>query len=72
MHAVLNALGGHPLIGVLAVLLAGAAFFVWDYARLAGATRWSAHLTLVRRIAVAAAIVSVVLIVSRFFAVEIL
>ena len=72
MHTVLNMLGGHPLIGVLAALLAGTAFFAWDYLRMTGATRRSAHLTLVRRVAVAAAIVSAVLIMSRFLAVEIL
>ncbi|HEV2474305.1 MAG TPA: hypothetical protein VGS41_16630 [Chthonomonadales bacterium] len=72
MRDILKALGGYPLYGVLAVVSTAIAFFALDYLRLSGAARWSAYLPLVRRIAVAAAIVSVVLIASRFLAVEIL
>lgn len=70
MHHIFKVLGGHPVYGVLAVLVMGVAFFAWEYLRLAGPTRWSAYLPLVQRIAMVAAMVSVLLIVSRFLAVE--
>ena len=71
MRRILNELGGHPLFGVLTVIVACGAFFTWEYLRLTGAARWSAYLPLVKRIAVIAAILSVVLMVCRFVEVEI-
>lgn len=71
MRKILNELGGHPLLGVLTVFVACGALFTWEYLRMTGVTRWSAYLPLVKRIAVIAAILSVVLMVCRFVEVEI-
>lgn len=69
-HNILHFLGGHPLEGVLAVLVAGVASTIWEYLRLKGAARWLTYLSLVRGVAVIATILSVVLMVSRFILVE--
>ena len=59
-------LGGNPVVGVLACIVASIALIVCEYIRLTGDTRWSAYLPLVRIISIAAAFISVVLIASRF------
>lgn len=71
MRKIIYTLGGHPLPGVLAVLVAGAAILACEYLRLSVSTRRRpANLVFVQRIAVATTIISVLLILSRFGAVE--
>ena len=70
LHAVVNVLGGHPLLGVLAVLVTCVAFFTLEFLRLTGARRWSSYSSIIKRIAVIALILSVALMLSRFAAVE--
>jgi hypothetical protein len=59
-------LGSQPIVGGLITVLAGIALLMWDYIRLEPSSRWLVHASTVRRIAIALAIVSVILIGSRF------
>lgn len=70
MYSVMHVLGGYPLAGVLAVVLAGAALLFWEYLRLTGPSRVSEYLPLLRVVAVSLTILSVVLITSRFLFME--
>jgi len=70
LREVVDLLGDHPLLGVLAVLTTCVAFFTLECIRLTSVTRWSSYSLMVKRIAIIAAILSVVLMVSRFAAVE--
>ena len=64
-----NLLGGYPVIGVLSAVLAGIALLTWEYIRLEPGDRWDAYAPTARRIAVTLAIISAVLIGSRFVSV---
>jgi hypothetical protein len=70
MRSILHAFGGYPVVGVLAVLLACAALFFWDYLRLAASSAYSRYLPRVRLAAVSLTVLSVVLIASRFIFLE--
>lgn len=70
MYSVMHVLGGYPLPGVLTVVLAGAALLFWEYLRLAGPSGASRYLPRLQVIAVSLAILSVVLITSRFLFME--
>jgi hypothetical protein len=59
-------LGGHPLVGVLAFIVASIALIAGEYIRLTGDPRRLAYLPLVRIICIAAAFISVALIAARF------
>jgi hypothetical protein len=62
----MHALGGYPVIGVLAVLLACAALLIWEYLRLAAYSSFSRHLPSVRLAAISLTVLSLVLIASHF------
>jgi hypothetical protein len=70
LREILSDLGGHPLLGILATLVACATFLGLECLRMNEAIRRSGYLPLVKSVAVTAAILSMVLIVSRFVAVE--
>lgn len=59
-------LGGHPVIGGLVALLAGGLCLGWDYLRLSQGNRRFGSDLAIQRIGVAVAIISVLLMVSRF------
>lgn len=63
---IVDLLGGTGGIGVVVGVLACIALFTWDYIRLEPSGRWLPHTSTVRRIAIGLAIVSVILIGSRF------
>lgn len=66
MRSIMHALGGYPVIGVLAVLLACAALLIWEYLRLAASSSFSRYLPSVRLAAISLTVLSVVLIASSF------
>jgi hypothetical protein len=66
---IVNILGSHTIIGGLIAVLAGVAFLAWDYIRLERGGRWLAYALPVRRIAISLAVLSVVLMASRFVSV---
>jgi hypothetical protein len=70
MRSILHAVGGYPVVGVLAVLLACTALLFWDYLRLAASSAFSMYLPRVRLAAVSLTVLSVVLIASRFIFLE--
>ncbi len=70
MREVLNAIGGRPLPGVLVVLVACTTSFIWEYLRLSDIKWRTPYLRLVKGVAVTTAILSVVLILTRFVVVE--
>jgi hypothetical protein len=70
MHSVVNVFGRHPLAGVLVVIVAGAALFAWEYLHLTRRSAGSRYLLLVQGAAFGLMVVSLILIVSRFLAVE--
>jgi uncharacterized membrane protein YidH (DUF202 family) len=70
LREVLVELGKHPLLGILTTLVACIAFAALEYLRLTDDTRRPGYLPLVKSLAVTAAILSLILIVSRFVAVE--
>jgi hypothetical protein len=61
-----SALGGHPVIGVVAFIVAGVALIAGEYIRLTGDSRRLAYIPLIRIISMTAVFVSIVLIASRF------
>jgi K+ transporter len=61
-----NALGGHPVIGVVAFIVASVALITGEYIRLTGDSRRLAYMPLIRIISMTAVFVSIVLIASRF------
>jgi hypothetical protein len=66
MHSIMHILGGYPVAGVLAVLLACTALLFWDYLRLAASSGFSRYLPYVRLAAISLTVLSAVLIASRF------
>jgi hypothetical protein len=64
--SVVDLLGGNGFIGVVIGVLACITLFTWDYIRLEPSGRWLAHTSTVRGIGIGLAIVSVILIGSRF------
>lgn len=68
-NPIIDLLGSHPSIGVLMTALAVIASLTWEYIRLEPSGRWLAHRLTVRRVAVTLAVISIVLLASRFAAV---
>ena len=62
----MNALGGHPVIGVVAFIVASVALITGEYIRLTRDSRQLAYMPLIRIISMTAVFVSIVLIASRF------
>lgn len=62
-------LGSHPFFGGLIAVLSVAALVFWDYMRLEQSGRWLAYALTMRRIAITLAVISVILIGSRFVSV---
>jgi hypothetical protein len=61
-----NALGGHPAIGVVVFIVASVALITGEYIRLTRDSRRLAYMPLIRIISMTAVFVSIVLIASRF------
>jgi hypothetical protein len=70
MHSILQALGGYPVAGMLAVLLACPALLAWEYLRLADSSGFSRYLPSVRLAAICLTVLSAILIASRFIFLE--
>jgi hypothetical protein len=68
-NLVINFLGSHAAIGVLITVLALIASVAWEYIRLEPTGRWQAYRLIARRAAVTLAVMSIILIGSRFAAV---
>ncbi len=62
-------LGSHTFFGGVLAVLAGITFVAWDYVRLEPSGRWLSYALTIRRIAIALAVISTVLIASRFVSV---
>jgi hypothetical protein len=62
-------LGSHPFFGGVIAVLAGITFVAWDYVRLEPSGRWLSYALTMRRIAIVLAVISTVLIASRFVSV---
>jgi hypothetical protein len=69
MRNIIDWLGGHPLPGVVVVLVAGAAFLLYEILNLRRSAARSRYMPIVLGIAMATAVISLVLIGSRFIAV---
>lgn len=65
-NRIVEFLGRYPLPGGLLAALAVVAFFAYEYIRLDPNGRWAGRRTTTRRIAMTLALISVVLIASRF------
>ena len=70
MRSLMHVLGGYPVVGVMAVLLACTALLFWDYLRLAASSAFSRYLPGIRFAAISLTVLSAVLIASRFIFVE--
>lgn len=66
---ILSLLGGNPFIGGTLTVLAGIASIAWEYMRLESGGRWLAYVVTAKKIAITLAIISIILMVSRFIAV---
>lgn len=66
---IVNLLGSHAFFGGVIAVLAGITFVAWDYVRLEPSGRWLSYALTMRRIAVVLAVISAILIVSRFVSV---
>lgn len=70
MDHIIKMIGDHPLPGVIAVLVATVTLFLWEYLHLTRRSAGSRYLSLIFRIAMGFTILSVLMIVCRFAAVE--
>jgi hypothetical protein len=70
MAHIINTIGDHPLAGVIAVLVAIVTLFLWEYVHLTRRSGRSRYPTLILRIAMGFTVLSVLMIVCRFAAVE--
>lgn len=70
MDHIINALGKYPLAGGIAVVVATAGFFYWEYLHLTRPPAGSRYQPLVLRIAVGFMVLSALMIVCRFASVE--
>ena len=61
-------LGGHPLPGVVVVLVGGAAFLLYEYLNVRGAAR-SKYMPIILGVAMGTTVISLVLMGSRFITV---
>ena len=68
-NPVIDILGGHPIIAILITVLASIACLTWEYIRLEPSGRWLAYSLTARRLALTLAVISIILIGSRFAAV---
>ena len=59
-------LGSRPFFGGVIAVLAGITFVAWDYVRLEPSGRWLSYALTIRRIAIVLAVISTILIASRF------
>lgn len=64
-----NLLGGYPVVGGLIAFLACVALIAWDYIRFEWSGRWIANAFTVRRIGITLAVISMILMLSRFISV---
>jgi hypothetical protein len=62
-------LGSHSFFGGVIAVLAGIMFVAWDYVRLEPSGRWLSYALTIRRTAVLLAVISTILIASRFVSV---
>jgi hypothetical protein len=69
MSNLISFLGANPTMGGLVCTVAGVAFIAWEYRRLTRGTRGLSVSPRVLRIALALAVLSVILMASRFYAV---
>jgi hypothetical protein len=69
MRNIIDWLGGHPLPGVVVVLVAGAAFLLYEILNLRRSATGSRYMPIVLGIAMAATVISLVLMGSRFITV---
>jgi hypothetical protein len=66
---IINLMGGNPVLGGLITAWAVIAFLAWEYIRLEPSGRWIGHARAFRFVAVTLAVISVILMGSRFVAV---
>jgi len=66
---IVNLLGSNPVFGGLITTLAVIAVLAWEYIRLAPSGRWLGHARTFRLLAVTLAVISAILMGSRFVAV---
>lgn len=69
MRNIIDWLGGHPLPGVVIVLVAGAAFLLYEILNLRRSAARSKYMPIVLGIAMAVTVISLVLMGSRFITV---
>ena len=69
MRNIIDWLGGHPLPGVVIVLVAGAAFLLYEILGLRRSAAGYRYMPIVLGIAMATTVISLVLMGSRFIAV---
>jgi hypothetical protein len=62
-------LGSHAFFGGVVAVLAGITFVAWDYVRLEPSGRWLSYALTIRRVAIVLAVISTILIASRFVSV---
>jgi len=62
-------LGGHPLPGVVVVLLGGAAFLLYEYLNVRGSATRSKYMPIILGVAMGITVISLVLMGSRFITV---
>jgi hypothetical protein len=62
-------LGGHPLPGVLVVLVGAAAFLLYEYLNVRGSATRSKYMPIILGVAMATTVISLVLMGSRFITV---
>jgi len=66
---IINLLGSNPALGGLITALAAIAFLAWEYMRLEPSGRWLGYARTFQVFAVTLAVISVILMGSRFVAV---
>jgi hypothetical protein len=69
MRNIIDWLGGHPLPGVVIVLVASAAFVLYEYLNVRSPATRSKYMPIILGVAMATTVVSLVLIGSRFITV---
>jgi hypothetical protein len=69
MVNIIDWLGGHPLPGVLVVLVAAAAFLLYEYLNVRSSARRSKYMPIILGVAMATTVISLVLMGSRFITV---
>lgn len=69
MRALVDFLGANPIIGGLVCTAASVSFAAWEHMRLTRRTRWLSVSPWVLRISIALAVLSLILVTSRFLAV---